>query len=194
MDANPLQNPVLPRPTLKPPEREIGVAWPHELARAHHRRSRDLPWKSLHHRYPSACRRDTRQRGGRPESGGDRTELPFDQPRVQCERPCATRRSWRRSGWWLSPDEADGVRFKLDENLPVELASLLRRSGHDAATVLDQGLGGARDPELASVCAVIACAIEAAAFSRRDADSSCRAATVSNTPRCDSAMLRIQSS
>ena len=44
------------------------------------------------------------------------------------------------------------MRFKLDENLPVELADLLRRAGHDAATVLDQGLGGARDPELASVC------------------------------------------
>ena len=37
------------------------------------------------------------------------------------------------------------MRFKLDENLPVEFASLLRRSGHDAVTVLDQGLGGARD-------------------------------------------------
>ena len=44
------------------------------------------------------------------------------------------------------------MRFKLDENLPVELADLLRRAGHDVATVLDQGLGGARDPELASVC------------------------------------------
>ena len=44
------------------------------------------------------------------------------------------------------------MRFKLDENLPVEFASLFRRSGRDAVTVLDQGLGGARDPELASVC------------------------------------------
>ena len=44
------------------------------------------------------------------------------------------------------------MRFKLDENLPGEFASLLRRSGHDAVTVLDHGLGGARDPDLASVC------------------------------------------
>ena len=40
------------------------------------------------------------------------------------------------------------MRFKLDENLPVEFASLFRRSGHDAVTVLDQGLGGARDHDL----------------------------------------------
>ncbi len=45
------------------------------------------------------------------------------------------------------------MRFKLDENLPVELAALLRRAGHDVATVLDQGLGGAKDPELAFLCA-----------------------------------------
>ena len=44
------------------------------------------------------------------------------------------------------------MRFKLDENLPIELAVLLRRSGHDAVTVLDQGLGGAGDSELASLC------------------------------------------
>lgn len=44
------------------------------------------------------------------------------------------------------------MRFKLDENLPVELAGLLRRSGHDVTTVLDQGVGGARDSELASLC------------------------------------------
>ena len=45
------------------------------------------------------------------------------------------------------------MRFKLDENLPIELAVLIRRSGHNAATVLDQGLGGAGDSELASLCA-----------------------------------------
>ena len=44
------------------------------------------------------------------------------------------------------------MRFKLDENLPVELADLFREAGHDAVTVLDQGLGGARDPDLASAC------------------------------------------
>ncbi len=45
------------------------------------------------------------------------------------------------------------MRFKLDENLPVELAQLSRRAGHDAATVLEQRLGGARDADLVSACA-----------------------------------------
>ncbi|MDE2887589.1 MAG: DUF5615 family PIN-like protein [Gemmatimonadota bacterium] len=44
------------------------------------------------------------------------------------------------------------MRFKLDENLPIELADLFSKAGHDAVTVLDQDLGGARDPDLASVC------------------------------------------
>ena len=42
--------------------------------------------------------------------------------------------------------------FKMDENLPVELADMFRAAGHDAVTVLDQNLGGARDSNLASVC------------------------------------------
>ena len=44
------------------------------------------------------------------------------------------------------------MRFKLDENLPAELAALFRRAGHDAVTVLDQDLGGAADPNVAAVC------------------------------------------
>ena len=44
------------------------------------------------------------------------------------------------------------MRFKVDENLPAELAELFRRSGHDAVTVLDQDLGGATDPVVASAC------------------------------------------
>ncbi len=44
------------------------------------------------------------------------------------------------------------MRFKLDENLPIELAELFRRSGHDAQTVFDEGLAGAEDAEIASVC------------------------------------------
>ena len=44
------------------------------------------------------------------------------------------------------------MRFKLDENLPVDLARLFRAAGHDALTVLDQNLQGARDPDLADVC------------------------------------------
>ena len=44
------------------------------------------------------------------------------------------------------------MRFKLDENLPVELAEVFREAGHDAVTVVDQGMEGARDSDLASVC------------------------------------------
>lgn len=36
--------------------------------------------------------------------------------------------------------------------MPAELAAIFRRSGHDAATVADRGLAGAKDSELASVC------------------------------------------
>ncbi len=44
------------------------------------------------------------------------------------------------------------MKFKVDENLPVEIAALLREAGHEAATVLDQKLGGNADPSIASVC------------------------------------------
>jgi predicted nuclease of predicted toxin-antitoxin system len=44
------------------------------------------------------------------------------------------------------------MRFKVDENLPVEVAQLLRQNGHDAATVLEQRLGGHPDQDIAAVC------------------------------------------
>ena len=44
------------------------------------------------------------------------------------------------------------MRFKIDENLPVEVAELLREDGHEANTVLEQGLGGRGDPDIASIC------------------------------------------
>jgi predicted nuclease of predicted toxin-antitoxin system len=37
------------------------------------------------------------------------------------------------------------MRFKIDENLPAEVAADLRAAGHDADTVTDQGLAGAAD-------------------------------------------------
>lgn len=43
------------------------------------------------------------------------------------------------------------TRFKVDENLPVEVAELLREAGYDALTVHDENLAGARDPHFASV-------------------------------------------
>ena len=44
------------------------------------------------------------------------------------------------------------MRVKLDENLPIQLKRLFTDSGHDAVTVLDEGMGGAADPDVASVC------------------------------------------
>jgi predicted nuclease of predicted toxin-antitoxin system len=43
------------------------------------------------------------------------------------------------------------MRFKVDENLPIEVADLLTAAGHDAATVHDEGVGGSPDPDLANL-------------------------------------------
>jgi predicted nuclease of predicted toxin-antitoxin system len=44
------------------------------------------------------------------------------------------------------------MRFKVDENLPVEVAQLFREAGHEAATVLDQRLEGTHDRAVATIC------------------------------------------
>jgi predicted nuclease of predicted toxin-antitoxin system len=46
------------------------------------------------------------------------------------------------------------MEFKIDENLPVEAAELLRAAGHDAVTIHDQSMVGERDPQVAAVCRV----------------------------------------
>ncbi len=38
------------------------------------------------------------------------------------------------------------MKFKIDENLPVDLVADLNRAGHDADTVVDENLAGAADP------------------------------------------------
>ena len=43
------------------------------------------------------------------------------------------------------------MRFKVDQNLPVEIAVALREAGHDAHTVYDESLAGIPDPELGVV-------------------------------------------
>jgi len=42
--------------------------------------------------------------------------------------------------------------FKIDENLPTDLAQLMVSSGHDAKTVYDQQLQGVDDPVLMDRC------------------------------------------
>ena len=45
------------------------------------------------------------------------------------------------------------MKFKIDENLPVEAAPIIRQAGHDATTLLDQGMRGVPDSEIAAVAA-----------------------------------------
>lgn len=44
------------------------------------------------------------------------------------------------------------MNFKIDENLPAEVAKLLISAGHDAETVFDEGLVGADDRNIIEVC------------------------------------------
>ncbi len=44
------------------------------------------------------------------------------------------------------------IRFKVDENLPAEAATILTDAGHDAVTVLDQRLQGTPDQNLSEIC------------------------------------------
>jgi predicted nuclease of predicted toxin-antitoxin system len=44
------------------------------------------------------------------------------------------------------------MKFKIDENLPIEVAEVLRRAGYEAATVYDQNLASVIDHTLALVC------------------------------------------
>jgi len=40
------------------------------------------------------------------------------------------------------------VKIKLDENIPHRVADAFTRAGHQVDTVLDEGLGGAEDPDV----------------------------------------------
>jgi hypothetical protein len=44
------------------------------------------------------------------------------------------------------------MRFKVDEKAPREVCDLLSRAGHDAISVGQQGLGGARDARIYQLC------------------------------------------
>lgn len=44
------------------------------------------------------------------------------------------------------------MQFKIDENLPNEIADLLINAGHDAKTVHEQQLQGERDSSLINIC------------------------------------------
>jgi len=44
------------------------------------------------------------------------------------------------------------MRYKIDENLPIEVADLLRQAGYDASTIYDQNLAGEVDENVARIC------------------------------------------
>ena len=44
------------------------------------------------------------------------------------------------------------MKFKLDQNMDPQAAVILRNAGHDAITVKEQNLLGARDSLIASIC------------------------------------------
>lgn len=46
----------------------------------------------------------------------------------------------------------DHPRFKVDENLPVDVAAFLHQAGYDAETVWEEGLNGASDLVIATAC------------------------------------------
>ncbi|MBW4623270.1 MAG: DUF5615 family PIN-like protein [Cyanosarcina radialis HA8281-LM2] len=44
------------------------------------------------------------------------------------------------------------MKFKIDENLPIEFAEMLQAEGHDALTVVAQELSGSEDSLIGEVC------------------------------------------
>ncbi len=44
------------------------------------------------------------------------------------------------------------MKFKIDENLPIEVVDCLSHADYDAVTVIDQGLSGTRDCNIAEIC------------------------------------------
>ena len=40
------------------------------------------------------------------------------------------------------------MRIKLDENMPGQLTTILRKLGHDAETVIDEGMAGCPDRDI----------------------------------------------
>ncbi len=44
------------------------------------------------------------------------------------------------------------MKFKIDENLPLEIAEILKQSGHEAHSVYDENMQGNKDPLILSTC------------------------------------------
>lgn len=44
------------------------------------------------------------------------------------------------------------MKFKIDENLPLEAAECLAEAGYDASSIVAQRMSGTPDPQVAAVC------------------------------------------
>jgi predicted nuclease of predicted toxin-antitoxin system len=44
------------------------------------------------------------------------------------------------------------MKFKIDENLPIDIAQFFRENGYDAMTILEQQMGGNPDAIVSQVC------------------------------------------
>jgi len=44
------------------------------------------------------------------------------------------------------------MKFKIDQNLPLEFEKMLAANGHDAISVFMQGLNGASDEKIVGIC------------------------------------------
>lgn len=44
------------------------------------------------------------------------------------------------------------MKFRIDENLPVELVSLFEKGGYEADSVLSESIGGCADEDLFNIC------------------------------------------
>nr|WP_207637550.1 DUF5615 family PIN-like protein [Desulfotruncus alcoholivorax] len=44
------------------------------------------------------------------------------------------------------------MKFKIDENLPIDVADVLAAAGHDIESVYSEGLEGVPDRQLITIC------------------------------------------
>jgi len=44
------------------------------------------------------------------------------------------------------------MKFKIDENLPIDVANVLATAGHDTESVYSEGLEGVPDRQLITIC------------------------------------------
>ena len=51
------------------------------------------------------------------------------------------------------------MKFKIDENLPIEIIDEIRGLGHEADTVINEGLKGFADPQILAAAKTAGCVL-----------------------------------